>query len=66
MEQLQLLGKVLAFCLVFFTVRRRFDTVTVQPFLWVQELARIDGFAELLGSIKDISPHTASGLGAVR
>lgn len=54
MEQLQLSGKVLAFCLVFSTARRRLDTVTAHPFLWAQELARIDRSAELLGSLKDV------------
>ena len=66
MEQLQLSGKALAFCLVFSTVWRSLDTATVDLFLWVQELARIDRSAELLGSIKDISPCIASGLGTVR
>lgn len=66
MERLQLSGKALAFCLVFSTVWRRLDTVTAHPFLWVQKLARIDRSAELLGSIKDVSPCTASGLGTVR
>lgn len=66
MEQLQLSGKVLAFCLVYSTVQRRLDTVTVHPFLQVQELARTDGFAELHRSIKDISPCRALGSGAVR
>lgn len=66
MEQLQLSGKALAFCLVFSTVQRRLDTVTAHPFPWVQELARIDRSAELLGSTKDISPCTALGLSAVR
>lgn len=66
MEQLQLSGKALAFCLVFFTVWGRLGTITVHLFLWVQELARIDRSAELLGSIKDINLCTALGLGAVR
>lgn len=66
MEQLQLSGKVLAFCLVFSTVWRHLDAVRVHPFPWVQELTGIDGFVELHGSTKDISPSRALGSGAVR
>lgn len=66
MEQLQLSGRALAFCLVFSTVWRRPGTVTAHPLLWVQELASTARSAELRGSVKDTSPQTASGLGAVR
>lgn len=48
MEELQLFAKVLARCLVFSAVWRCLDTPKCT--LWVQEPARIDGSAELLGS----------------
>lgn len=38
MEQLQLSGKVLAFCLLFSTVGRHPDALTVCQFLGAQEL----------------------------
>lgn len=49
----KLSGEVLAFCLVFSTLWRCLDALTAHPFLWVWELAGIDGSAELFGSLKD-------------
>jgi len=66
MEQLQLSGKVLAFCLLFSTAGRHPDALTVCQFLGAQELTSTERSAELRGSVKDVSLHTASGFGAVR
>lgn len=52
--------------ILFSTAGRHPDALTVCQFLGAQELTSTERSAELRGSVKDVSLHTASGFGAVR